>query len=287
MKIDRLSWGIFIFLSFIWGSSFILIEKSLLAFNPYQVASLRIGISTIAFVPIFFFSKYKVPRDKLKYIFLVGLTGSGIPAFMYAIAETELESALTGILNSLTPIFTLVFAVLFFGVSFKKRSLIGVLIGFLGALFLIIFDTELMTFKVNPYALFVLVGTVCYGISGNLVKTYCQNVHPLVLTAFSFFCIGPFAISYLFFSDWQAIMTHESFGFSILSVSILAIVCTVAANGLFFSLIQRTNAIFSSSISYLIPVMALVWGFIDQENIHYLHLMGLSLILSGIYVLRK
>ena len=234
MKIDAFSWGIFIFLSFIWGSSFILIEKSLLAFNPYQVASLRIGISTLAFIPIFFFSKYRIPKGKLKYIFLVGITGSGIPAFMYAIAETRLESALTGILNSLTPIFTLLFAILFFGVAFKKRSLGGVIIGFCGAAFLVLFDVDIMAFKLNPYALFVIVGTVCYGISGNVVKTYCQDVHPLVITAFSFFCIGPFALTYIAFADWAMISQHASFNFSAISVTVLALVCTVAANGLFF-----------------------------------------------------
>ncbi len=282
------NWLIFLFLCIVWGSSFILIKKSLIAFSPVQVACLRITISTVAFSPVLIAMKYRIPWKVMKYVALVGITGSGVPAFMFAIAETRLESGITGILNSMTPIFTLIVGILFFAMPILKKQMFGVGLGFLGAMFLILFDPEAMEFNLNVYALFVLIGTICYGFSSNIVKRYCQDLPAIAITGLSFVSIGWLAVIWLFMTDFVSVMqTHEEAWFSFGAASILALVGTVTANVLFFKLIQNTDAVFGSSIAYLIPVTALIWGFIDGENIAIAHIGGMILIIFGVYIMRR
>lgn len=224
----------------------------------------------------------------MKYVALVGITGSGIPAFMFAIAETELESGITGILNSMTPIFTLIVGILFFAMPILKKQMIGVTLGFLGALAIVLYDPESMDFNLNVYALFVLVGTICYGFSSNIVKKYCQDMPAIAITGLSFLSIGWFAMIWLFSTDFIGVMqTHDQAWFSLGAAAILALVGTVTANVLFFKLIQNTDAVFGSSIAYLIPITALVWGFADGEYIGIAHIGGMLLIILGIYIMRR
>jgi drug/metabolite transporter (DMT)-like permease len=282
------SWSILFVLSIIWGSSFILIKKSLIAFSYDEVAALRISICTIAFIPVYlFFIRRKIPLKKLPYVALVGLTGSGIPAFMYALAQTRVDSAVAGILNSTTPVFTWILGLLFFHAIYKKYHLVGVIFGFIGASGLILLDYNKLSFDFHSYSLFILVGSVCYAISGNIVKSYLQDVHPISLTAVAFFFIGLFAIGYLISTDVVSDLDHPEATLSLLSVIILSLVGTVFSNIIFFALIQQTNAVFAASVSYLIPVTAIFWGFLDGEMISITHVLGLSFILLGIFALRR
>ena len=282
------NWLIFILLSIVWGSSFILIKKSLIAFSPVQVACLRITISMLAFLPILIITKRWLPNNKLKYAALAGITGSGIPAFMYAIAETRIESAIAGILNSMAPIFTLIVGLLFFGTVLIKRQVLGVIIGLLGALVFVFLDAKEMEFNINYYAFFIIIGTICYGFSSNIVKKYCQDMDAITLTGVSFLSIGWITIIWLFNTDFIEVMqTDDNAWFSLAAAATLSLFGTVMANVLFFKLIQETDAVFGSSIAYVIPITALFWGFYDGEHLVLTHLGGMGLILLGIYIMRK
>ena len=286
-SISSKNWLIFILLSIVWGSSFILIKKSLIAFSPIQVACLRIGISTIAFIPIVLSLRKWIPLSKIKYALLVGITGSGVPAFMYAIAETKLASAVTGILNSMTPIFTLLVGVFFFSMAWRRNQVIGILIGLIGALALVFVDPSTMSFSLNYYAFYVLIGAVCYGFSSNIVKKYCQDLHAVTLTGFSFFSVGWIALIWLFSTDFLQVMCEvPEAWFSLSAAALLAIIGTVVANIFFFKLIQNTDAVFGSSIAYFIPITAIIWGLADGEHIVVGHFIGLILIMIGVYVLQ-
>ncbi|MEL6986536.1 MAG: DMT family transporter, partial [Bacteroidota bacterium] len=162
--IDSKSWLTLIFLSIIWGSSFILIKKGLIAFDPSQMAALRITISGLAFIPFMVLYLKKVDWSKFKYLLLVGLTGSGVPAFLYAIAETRIDSNIAGILNSLTPLFTLVFGIIIYKLESKWAKMWGVLLGFIGALIIIIFGQEVgsESFTHLWYALLIVLATMMY-----------------------------------------------------------------------------------------------------------------------------
>ena len=279
------NWMVFAILAFIWGGSFILIKKGLIHFTPVQVGSMRIAISALAFLPIFFISRIPFPKGKSGIVTLVVLLGNGIPAVLFAVAETRIGSAVTGILNSLTPIFAVLLGVLFFKTPFKKHYIIGIILGCLGIVILMISERD---WRVSSYVLFVVLGTLCYGLSANLVKRYCQDIHPVALTTIGFFPLGCLSIAILWLTGaWDKMMMPEVWNISMPSLIVLALVCTVFANIIFYWLIQRTSAIFGSAIAYAIPCMALVWGSVDGEIINLYQYAGFVFIIAAVYNLRR
>ncbi len=278
-------WAVFIILAFIWGGSFILIKKGLIQFTPIQVGAFRIAISALAFIPIFLISKVPFPKGKIWIVTLVVLTGNGIPAFLFALAETRLGSAVTGVLNSLTPVFALLMGLIFFGTPFKKHYLLGLFLGCLGIAILMFGEKD---WRISSYVLFVVAGTLCYGLSANLVKHYCQDIHPIALTAVGFFFLGIISTIILWITGaFDKMASAETWEVSMPSLIVLALVCTVFANILFYWLIQKTTVIFGSAIAYAIPCMALVWGSIDGEHITWYQFAGFGFIIAAVYTLRR
>ncbi len=277
-----------LFLGLVWGSSFILIKKSLIAFSSYQVGLLRIGISALAFMPIAIQSFRKIEKKDLKFIIIVGLTGSGIPAFLFPLAQTQISSSMAGLLNSLTPLFTLILGILFFGTAFKWSKVSGVLIGLLGAALLILFGEQIGQNAVSLYSFFAVLATICYATSVNTVGTHLQHISPITVSATSFLMVGVPAILYLLSSDVPSIVTEHPHGWASLGyASILALFGTVISTVVFFQLVRLNNALFASMIAYIIPIVALGWGAIDGEQITLFHYLGMVLILVGVYLSRK
>jgi drug/metabolite transporter (DMT)-like permease len=248
---DWKAWLAFVVLAFVWGGSFILIKKGLTHFQAIEVGAFRIGLSAIAFVPIFFLSKVKFPKGKFWMITLVVLIGNGVTAFLYALAETRLGSAVTGVLNSLTPIFTLFIGVFFFGTLIRKQHLWGVVLGCIGVGVLMVGERD---WRVSFFVLFVVLATFCYGLSANMVKRYCQDIHPIALTTVGFFSLGIVSLMILGFTGaFQKMTDPLVWKESMIPLIGLALVCTVFANLLFYWLLQRTTAVFGSAIAYAIP----------------------------------
>lgn len=281
-------WFTFFFLCLVWGSSFILIKKGLIAFSAVEVAMLRVSISALAFLPIYFLlTKHRVPWNKLKYVFLLGLLGNGIPAILYSTAQTRVESSVAGILNSLTPIFTWLIGMYFFSVKFKLNQMAGVVIGFLGAAMIILLNHRFQL-AIDLFTLLIVVATVSYAISANIVKTYLQDVNSIALTAVALFTVGFPALAGLFFTDvYSSVVYEPQARWSLLAIAVLSLAGTALANILFFRLIQNTDAIFGSSVAYLIPVTALGWGMLDGELLGLVHVAGMGLILVGVWLLRR
>lgn len=286
--IELKSFFILLALSLVWGSSFILIKKALIAFDPIELACMRIAISALAFTPFILLRSKRIPWKDWKLFLAVGLTGSGIPAFMYFIAQTNINSTVSGLLNSLTPIWTLIIGILIFKNKMDTSKIIGVLIGFMGAAMLILFGESEGANTNLWFGLFVVLGTLCYGMSGNLVKHYFQNVDSMVISATSFFLIGLPAIGYLLYSgsltniEWTPEQTY-----SLGAILILSLVGTVLATIIFYKLIQDTNAVFGSSVAYLMPLVAMLWGFFDGEPIGLVLILSMVLILTGVYLIKK
>jgi drug/metabolite transporter (DMT)-like permease len=282
---DLKGWATFALLAFLWGGSFILIKKGLIHFSAIEVGAIRIALSAMAFVPIFLVSKVAFPKGKVLLVTLVVLTGNGIPAFMFALAETRLGSAVTGVLNSLTPIFALLMGVFFFGTRLRRHHFIGLALGCLGIAVLMIGEKD---WHVSSYVLFVVLGTMCYGLSANLIKRHCQDVHPIAITTVGFFFLGIISLCILGWTGAFGKMAHaETWTESLMPLFVLALVCTVFANILFYWLIQRTTAVFGSAIAYAIPCMALVWGSLDGEIITWFQLAGFGFIIAAVYALRR
>lgn len=280
-----ISWLILAVLSLIWGSSFILIKRSLIAFSPVQVACLRIGISALAFQPFLYARMKQVPWQHWKYFLVVGLAGSGIPAFLFAFAQTQINSTLAGILNSLTPLFTLIIGMLFFRSPFDWLKIMGVIIGLMGALLLIGWSNDQGLQGQWFYASLIVVATICYGLSLNTVATKLSGIPSLTISAVSFSFLGLPALITLGFSDFFSVITQHPEGFnSLAAVSILSFFGTFLSTIIFFYLVQLNNAVFASMIAYLMPVVAVGWGVIDGEPVGWIHLVAMVIILGGIFL---
>lgn len=286
--IDDTAWVIMFSLSLMWGCSFILIKKALIAFDPVQLACLRLGISALAFSPFVYKFRKEIPwKDWPKFV-AVGLTGSGIPAFLFSFAQTNISSSVAGLLNSLTPIWTLLIGIFVFKLSFNKWKLIGVLLGFIGAASLILLGNQKTIGKDPIFGLLIIIATICYASSVNMVQAFFANSRPIIISSMSFFLIGPPAILYLFFTDFTHVMTtNDNAYFSFGAVTILSLMGTFLASILFYNLVQRTNAVFASTVTYLMPIVALIWGLIDGELVGILHFIGMSTILIGVYITKK
>lgn len=274
----------------IWGFSFILIKKVLIAFEPKQAACLRLSISALTFLPIILWNLKSINfKDWFKFL-IVGATGSGIPAFLFSTAQTKLTSSVSGMLNSLTPIWTLIVGFLVFGLRFNKFKIWGVIAGFAGALVLIKASSSHSPGQESNfwYAALILVATLCYGTSVNIVQALFKGTKPIIISAMSFFLTGIPAIAYLFMTDiGHTISTHPDAMYSLGAVALLSVFGTVIASILFYYLVQRTSAIFASMVTYIMPVISTIVGVFDGEPLMMLHIVGMCFILVGVYLTKK
>lgn len=282
------SWLMLLGLGLVWGTSFILIKRGLVAFSPEQVACLRIGITAIVFVPVFIWKFKKIDWRRWKQLFVVGFAGSLVPAFLFAMAQTRISSSLAGVLSSLTPLFTLLLGITFFNVKSTWSKVTGVLMGLVGAFGLLMADRGLGGLEGVQYGLLILAGCLFYSISSNVLKVYLPHMPSITISAASYAMAGVPAILYLVFSDFgEVVKYHEQAWSSLGYIVLLALTSTVATSIVYFKLIKDTSALFATSVSYLIPLVALGWGVLDGENLAAYHLAGMALILTGVYVARK
>jgi len=293
MKVDLKNkgwqWLTLLFLSFIWGSSFILMKKGLRSYSHDQVAALRIFISFLAFLPFGIKNLKKVTKDNIYSLLIVGFIGSTIPAFLFTKAQTQVDSALAGILNSVTPLFTLIIGLLFYKSTAKLINAIGIFLGLTGALGLITYSSNggNILDNINYYGLFIVVATICYGINVNQVKYKIKGLNGLELTSMAFMFAGPFAGIYLLFTDFSFTFTTDDYVINIAYIAILAVIGTVLALVVFNTLIQHTSALFGASVTYIIPIFAIIWGLFDGENLSLIQFLWIGLILTGVYLVNK
>jgi len=282
-------WLTLLFLSFIWGSSFILMKKGLRSYSHDQVAAFRIFISFLAFLPFGIKNLKKVTRENIYSLLIVGFIGSVIPAFLFTKAQTQVDSSLAGILNSITPLFTLVIGLLFYKSTSKLINAVGVLLGLTGALGLITYSTNggNILDNINYYGLFIVIATICYGINVNQVKYKIKGLNGLELTSMAFMFAGPFAGIYLLFTDFSFTFSTNDYILDLAYIAILAVIGTVLALVIFNTLIQHTSALFGASVTYFIPVFAIMWGLFDGEKLSVIQFLWIGLIFTGVYLVNK
>ena len=272
-------------LAFIWGSSFILIKKSLVFFNPYEIALLRIVIAWVALLPFTIKEIPKMNKKIIAPIIIVGIIGNLVPAFLFAKAQTKIDSSLAGMLNSLVPIFTLIIGYVFFKTNAQKNQLIGLIIGLLGTVMLLFNN---MKGEINNFTFLIILATICYAINLNTIKSKLNNISSINIAGFSFIIIGPVCFFLLFFTNFFVKLSHVNNAYiGLIYVSILSIFGTSLAIIIFNYLIKKTSALFTSSVTYLIPVVAIFWGIGDGEAINQHQLFSLFVILAGIYLIKQ
>jgi len=288
MEHKQLRWIYLAALSVIWGSSFILMKYALVGLTAMQVGSLRVLITALFLLLIGFKRIFKIKRRHWYYLMLNGVIGSFIPAFLMAYTVEKMDSSVVSILNSLTPLNTLIFGALLFGFGFRKRQLIGVLIGLLGTLILILKGAELNPNQDYFYSSFILIASICYALNINILKKYLYDIDALSITVANFVLLIIPTLILLgftgFFSDFEF---TESSVKGLFYLSILAVFGTGLAKLMFNRLIQIASPIFSSSVTYIIPIVAITWGVLDGEKITLIQVAAAFVILFGIYIVNK
>ena len=289
MKASASSWIILLVLSVVWGSSFILMKKGLEAFSSDEVAALRIGIAFLFLLP--FYVRYNRIdfKKNWKGLVLMGVFGNLIPAFLFTKAETQISSSLTGMLNALTPLFTVLVAFFWFRSRFTGLQLTGILTGMLGAVMLLYFNEGGDVSKNNLYSLLVVAATLCYAISVNGIKHYLSGMNSTEATVGAFTITGPLALIYLF---WQTDFVNDlkvndiavsSLGY----VSILAIVGSALSVIVYNTLIKQAGTVFASTCTYLIPIVAVFWGILVEESVNLLQISGIIIVILSVYLINR
>ena len=282
-------WSMLLVLALIWGSSFILIKKGLVVFSSGEVGALRIISAGVFLAPVAFSKLKLLSKSHYRLLFFVGLVGSFLPAFLFAKAQTQVDSAIAGILNALTPLFVMWIGVVAFKQSLFRNVVIGIATGLLGTIFLVLAGSGGTINMLNLYVLFIVIATLCYGISVNLIKYRIADLKPMTITSVSMLIVAPFALVYLFtLTDFvDKISNHPLAIPSLGYIVLLGVVGTAIALVLFNYLIKITSPVFSSSVTYLIPIVAIVWGLIDGEILLLGHYLGMVAIIGGIYLVNK
>jgi len=286
--LKNVKWIYLIILSIVWGSSFILIKKALIGLTAIQVGSFRIIFAAIFLILVGFKSISKLTARQWKWITISGFLGSFFPVYLFAYAETEIDSAIASILNATTPLLTLIFGVLLFRAVFTQNKILGVVIGLLGTAGLIFSGASINPDQNYIYSFLVIIAAACYAMNVNILKTRMSDISPLGIAAGNFSVLLLPALSLLYFTGFFNVPEYdEVINTSILFVGILGVIGTGVAMIIFNKLVQITDPVFTTSVTYTIPVVALGWGMLDGEVFSFWQLISASVILVGVFIVNK
>ena len=276
-------WIYLISLSLIWGTSFILIKKALIGLTPTQLGSLRIIFSSII-IFIFAWNTLKlINKKEWKWIIISAFLGSFFPAFLFAFAETEIDSSVASILNSLVPLNTVIIGAIVFKIASSKKQIIGVVVGLIGTYLLIDGGIQLNPDQNYLYAGLVILCSFLYGFNVNIIKKYLNDIPAVTIAAGHFSVIFIPAIIIFYFSGFNADQMYDPITLkSIGYVLILSAFGTALAKVLFNKLVQISTAVFASSVTYSLLIVSLFWGILDGELFSFNQLMATVLIVLGV-----
>lgn len=283
----RFQFFVLLLLAFIWGSSYILMKTGLKSFSHNQVAAIRIVLASSVLMPLSIKNLKFLKRKDVPGLLVAGFLGSFIPAFLFTLAQTRIQSSLAGMLNSLTPVFTLLVGILFFKTKTGWFQVLGLLLGLSGAVWLISLGEGVSLKNINPYALFIVLATLVYGININVVKTRLTHLTGAQITSLSFMFLWPPAVIYLLTTGFQPVLEHQGWPYHLLALGALGIIGTALSMLMLNSLIRYTPAVFATSVSYIIPIFAIGWGLLDGEHITLLQIVCMGIILLGVYLINR
>lgn len=281
--------GLLVLLSLIWGTSFILMKRGLVVFSPGEVGSIRVVAAALFLLPIAIVHLKKLDGSHYPKLLASGLMGIFFPAFLFATAQTRLESSVSGILNSLTPICTLLIGVFVFRQPFRSQSLLGVIIGLAGTIILVFTRSDGTIGNINSYGLLVVLACMFYASNLNFIKYRITDLKALTITSVSILLISPLALIYLLgFTDFSHKLSTEAGAWQALAfLVILGLMSTSLATILFNHLVKISTPLFTSSVTYIIPIVAVMWGLLDGEQLQTGHFLGMIAVIGGVYLANR
>ena len=281
-------WLYLILLSLVWGSSFILMKKALMGLTPIQLGALRMFIAGVFLLSVGFKSLKKIKKNHYKHIVSTALLGTFFPVFLFAFAVNGIDSSITSILNSLTPFNTFIAGALFFSFTFKKQQIVGIVIGLIGTVVLILKGADLNPNQNYWYTLLVVLASFGYGLNVNIVKRYLSDLSALSIVVGNFLLLIVPAFLVLLFTGFFTTFQFSGEGLTSLGyVTVLAVFGTGVAKVFYNKMVHLATPIFASSVTYLIPIVAVFWGLLDGEKLNYIQLIAGAVILVGVYLVNK
>lgn len=275
-------WIVVALLSLIWGTSYIFMKKGLESFTSLQIGSMRILITFLCLLPIAIKNIPRLHKENIRSILIIGFLGSGFPAFLFPIAQTRISSSLASMLNSISPVFTLLLGILFYNRKAIRSQIIGVFLGLVGAVGLLYSGS----FSFNYYGLYVILATILYGINANEVSIV-EGMNGLQITSLAFLVISPIALGLLLSTDFSHVASSEHWVRSLTCIILLAVLGTAVAQVLFYLLIRDTSPVFASMVTYFIPIVSTLWGLADNETFTPSMLISVIVIFTGVYIINR
>lgn len=286
-KFDSLTkWLYLLLLSLIWGSSFILIKKGLTGFGYFEAATIRLMSAGLAFLPFGLGNFRKIPRAYIGYVFLTALLGMFVPAFLFCMAQVHVQSSVAAMLNGLTPVFTFVFSIFIFRITYKANQILGLLLGLLCAIMLAL-ERSSSSITFNWHAGLIILATLCYGYNINLIKQRLSHIPAFVLSTVTVSLAGLLAFFFAFLPNLSHYHPDQISWMPLLALITLGVCGTAIAQLFQYKLIRETSALFASSTTYIIPVVAVGWGLLDGESFHLVHALSIAGILTAVVLIRK
>jgi len=293
MKTENRAWLILIFLALVWGSSFILMKKSMfpssseMVLDPYQVGALRILIAGLVMLPFSIRHLKALKKNDIILLLIVGVCGNLLPATLFTVAETRIDSSLAGMLNMGTSFFVVILGILLFKSSPSKFQYLGIILGASG-LYLVLRTQISFEQDQLGHALLILLATLFYATSLITIKFKLQHLQPITITALAFLLILlPALIGVIVFDSFTPVFNHPE-GFKALGfLSVLAVVGTALAVFLFNSLVAISSHIFATGVTYLMPVVAIFIGVLDGDDFKFTNIPWILMIIGGVYLLNK
>ncbi len=281
-------WVYLILLSLVWGSSFILIKKALLGLTPMQLGGLRIVFASLVLFLFGYPSLKTINRKDWKWIIAAGFLSSFFPPFLFALAQTEIDSGVTSIFNSVVPLLTTLVGIMAFGAIVTKRQILGVVVGLLGTIALVAAGMEFKPDRNYAYAIFILISALGYAFNINIIKKHLAHLSALAVTT------GSFGVAFFpalllvslsgFYGEFE---NNEAMHVALWYLLALALIGTSIANIFFNKLIQLSSPVFAASVTYLIPLVALLWAVWDGETMNGYQLLGGLIILLGVWLVNR
>ena len=281
-------WIYLILLSFIWGSSFLFIKKALVGFSPIQLGSLRIIFAALFLFLFGFKSLQSLSIKDWKWIAIAGFLSSFFPPLFFAMAQTQIDSGITSIINSIAPLGTTLVGIWLFKLTITKRQILGVIVGLLGTILLIVVSMEFSPEQNYAYAIFIILSALGYAFNINIIKKHLSHLTPLAVATASFGVViipalGMAIFAGVFSLNVQEIEVQKAFGY----VFVLAFLGTAIANIMFNKLIQISSPVFAASVTYTIPLVAIFLAILDGEKISVFQIIGGLIIVFGVWLVNK
>lgn len=274
-------------LALIWGGSYILMKQGLRSFSFWQVSSIRMLSAFLFLLPFAVKNLKKINKRTIIPILIVAWIGNLVPSLLYPLGQTKIDSNIAGILNSLVPVFVLVFGVVFFKKKTGLLQILGVILGLAGAAMLITKDNVFGFGQMNSYALYIIVATILYSVNINQVNVFLGDLTGLEITSLAFLFIGPVSGIILLFSDFTKASLSTTLYFDLTCVALLGLMGSAVAVSLVNQVITRAGSMFASSVTYIIPVFAILWGVLDGESLNSVQIIATFVVMVSVYLVNK